>query len=214
MKLRSVQTGIPGAPSYKMQQDDFIMNGNSRFGGNIQAAKSPNVVARVYLPPFEQWEKRTGSSLGFRLETLTHVMKPATGKFFKRIGKTKQLDQAWPGMFIQLNSKTDGVNKEDSAVFVIRADEYGQDFVAGPVIQEPGWWTLGMTLSPDGRVHYYAAKGVGPLKPTDHIASKMPYGEPNLQMDTVFFNVMSADNGRTWSTEWIIDDVEVFVARR
>ncbi len=117
-------------------------------------------------------------------------------------------------MFIQLNSKTDGVNKEDSAVFVIRADEYGQDFVAGPVITEPGWWTLGMTLSPDGRVHYYAAKGVGPLKPTDHIASKMPYGEPNLQMDTVFFNVMNSDNGRTWSTEWIIDDVEVFVARR
>ena len=35
MKLRSVQTGIPGAPSFKMQQDDFIMNGNNRFGGTI-----------------------------------------------------------------------------------------------------------------------------------------------------------------------------------
>lgn len=214
MKLRSVQTGIPGAPSYKMQQDDFIMNGNNRFGGTIQAMWSPNAVARVYLPPFEQWEKRTGSSLGFRMETLTHVMKPAEGKLFRKVGKVRTLDQAWPGMFIQLNSKADGVNKEDSAVFVIRADEYGQDFVAGPVIKETGWWTLGMTLSPDGRVHYYAAKGTGPLRPSDHIATKMPYGEPNLQMNTVFFNVMSADNGRTWSTEWIIDDVEIFFARR
>lgn len=215
MKLRSLQTGIPGAPSFKMQQDDFIMNGNSRFGGTIQAMWSPNVVARVYLPPFEQWEKRTGSSLGFRIETLTHVWKaPTEKKLFRKAGKVRQLDQAWPGMFIQLNSKSDGVNKEDTAAFVIRANEYGNDFVAGPMIKETGWWTLGMTLSPDGRVHYYAAKGTGPLRATDHIATTMPYGEPNLQMNTVFFNIMNSDNGRTWSTEWIIDDVEVFFVRR
>jgi hypothetical protein len=42
----------------------------------------------------------------------------------------------------------------------------------------------------------------------------MPYGEPNRQMNTVFFNVMNVDNGRTWSTEWIVDDVEIFIARR
>ena len=215
LKLRSVQTGIPGAPSYKMQQDDFIMSGNTRFGGTIPAMWSPNVVARVYLPPFDQWEQRTGSSFGFRIETLTHVMKPVSDhKFFKKIGKTRQLEQAWPGMFLQLNSKSDGKNKEDTAVFVIRGDQYGQDFVAGPVIKEPGWWTLGMTLSPDGRVHYYATKGTGPLKASDHLTTTMPYGEPNLQMNTLFFNVMSADNGRTWSTEWIVDDVEVFFVKR
>ena len=215
LKLRSVQTGIPGAPSYKMQQDDFIMSGNTRFGGTIPAMWSPNVVARVYLPPFDQWEQRTGSSFGFRIETLTHVMKPVSDhKFFKKIGKTRQLEQAWPGMFLQLNSKSDGKNKEDTAVFVIRGDQYGQDFVAGPVIKEPGWWTLGMTLTPDGRVHYYATKGTGPLKASDHLTTTMPYGEPNLQMNTLFFNVMSADNGRTWSTEWIVDDVEVFFLKR
>ena len=214
MKLRSVQTGIPGAPSFKMQQDDFIMNGNNRFGGTIPNMWTPNVVARVYMPPFEQWERRTGSSFGFRIETMTHVWKPATGKLFKKVGKTRQLDQAWPGMFVQLNCKSDSPNKEDNAVFVIRANENGNDFVAGPVITEPGWWTMGMTLSPDGRVHYYATKGTGPLRPTDRIASTMPYGEPNLQMNTLFFNVMSADNGRTWSTDWIVDDVEVFIARR
>lgn len=215
LKLRSVQTGIPNAPSYKMQQDDFIMNGNNRFGGTIQAMWTPNVVARVYMPPFEQWERRTGSSFGFRIETLTHVWKPSFGsKLFKKVGKTRQLEQAWPGMFVQLNAKGDVLNKEDTAVFVIRANENGNDFVAGPVIREPGWWTLGMTLSSDGRVHYYATKGTGPLRVTDHIATTMPYGEPNLQMNTVFFNVMNSDNGRTWSTEWIVDDVEVFFVRR
>ena len=214
LKLRSVQTGIPGAPSYKLQQDDFIMNGNGRFGGTVPAMWTPNVVARVFLPPFDQWEKRTGSSFGFRIETMTHVLKPAPGKLFKKIGKTKQLEQAWPGMFLQLNSKSDGQNKEDTAAFVIRGDQYGQDFVAGPMIKETGWWTLGMTLSPDGRVSYYATKGTGPLKHSDLITTTMPYGEPNLQMNTLFFNVMSADNGRTWSTEWIVDDVEVFFVRR
>ncbi len=112
------------------------------------------------------------------------------------------------------SSKSDGKNQEDTAAFVIRGDQYGQDFVAGPIIKETGWWTLGMTLSPDGRVHYYATKGTGPLKPSDHLSTTMPYGEPNLQMNTLFFNVMSADNGRTWSTEWIVDDVEVFFLRR
>lgn len=215
LKLRSVQTGIPGAPSYKMQQDDFIMNGNSRFGGTVQAMWSPNVVARVFLPPFEQWERRTGSSFGFRIETMTHVWKTPTDKrLFRKVGKTKQLEQAWPGMFLQLNLKGEGMHTEDNAVFVIRANESGQDFVAGPVIKESGWWTMGMTLSPDGRVHYYATKGIGPLKPSDHIATTMPYGEPNLQFNTLFFNVMNSDNGRTWSTEWIVDDVEVFFARR
>ena len=215
MKLRSVQTGIPGAPSHKMQQDDFIMNGNSRFGGTVQAMWSPNVVARVFLPSFDQWERRTGSSFGFRIETLTHVWKvPTEKKLFRKVGKTRQLDQAWPGMFLQLNAKGEGMNTEDNAVFVIRADQSGQDFVAGPVIKETGWWTMGMTLSPEGRVHYYATKGTGPLKQSDHIASTMPYGEPNLQLNTMFFNIMNSDNGRTWSTEWIVDDVEVFFVRR
>ncbi len=214
LKLRSVQTGIPGSPSYKLQQDDFIMNGNTRFGQTIQNNWSPSTVCRIYIPAFDQWEKRTGSSVGFRIETITHVMKPATGKLFKKLGRMKTLEQAWPGMFLQLNNKVDGAAKEDNAVFVIRANEYGNDFVAGPTITRPGWWTLGLSLTPDGRVHYYAREGVERLTAANHIATTMPYGEPNLQMNTVFFNIMNGDNGKIWSTEWIIDDVEVFFVKR
>jgi hypothetical protein len=32
-------------------------------------------------------------------------------------------------------------------------------------------------------------------------------------VETIFFNIMSADNGRSWSTPWVIDDAKLFVQR-
>jgi hypothetical protein len=33
-------------------------------------------------------------------------------------------------------------------------------------------------------------------------------------MNTFFFNIVNNDDGRTWSTKWIIDDPELYVLRR
>ncbi|MGE5195012.1 MAG: hypothetical protein ACM3U2_21170 [Deltaproteobacteria bacterium] len=215
LSLRSKVTGVPGRPSYQMQQDDLLVNVSSLMGGPISVSKSPSVVVRVFLPPFEQWEKRTGSTFGFRAELEGGSMRLASHKgFFGKGSKMKRKYEAyWPGFFIQFNSRSDGQNKEDSAQLVIRAGAQGEDIV-GPKITETGWWTLGMTFTPDGSTHFYASPGVDPLTERDHITTTKPYGHTAEKLNTFFFNVVNQDDGRTWSTEWIVDDPALYLYTR
>ena len=200
--LRSRDTGIPGRPDGKSQQDDLIVNVKSRLGGQVPVSQSPSCTVRVYLPPFEEWENRIGSSFAFRAGCWGPSRKAA-----------KEREEFWPGIFIHFYSSHSGRYKEDSAQFLIRSDDRGRDFW-GPKITAPGWWTLGMSFSPDGRVHYFAREGVDDLRAEDHLASHVPYGIPCQHLDTFFFNVVSADNGRDWSTPWVIDDAKLFTIRR
>ncbi|MFV2068673.1 MAG: hypothetical protein ACC645_17010, partial [Pirellulales bacterium] len=97
------------------------------------------------------------------------------------------------------------------AQLVIRAARTGRD-ISGPTITETGWWTLGMSLSPDGQVHYYASPGVDPFTAEDHIASHYPYGFRARKLNTVIINIANRDTGG-WSTPWIIDDPSVYFFR-
>ncbi len=123
---------------------------------------------------------------------------------------TATVEPFWPGFFIQFNSKSDGQNQQDSATILIRANEYGQDIPARQITQT-GWWTFGMTFTPDGMVHYYAKPGVGKFTAADRLASTIPYGTRVENFNTIFFNIVNMDDGRTWSTEWIVDDPEIYV---
>jgi hypothetical protein len=210
LALRTLQSGVPGQLSFKFQQDDLLANFANTVGF-LPVNRTPSVVVRVYLPPFEQWERRTGSHFGFRADCQTIITKPSTtGRIFRTASTTRKVENYWPGMFLQFNSKYDGQTKEDSALILIRSGSRGED-LAGPHITEPGWWTLGMSFTPDGQVHYYAKPGVGPLTAKDHLASTFPYGYSAMQVNTYFFNIVNQDDGRTWSTEFVIDDPEVFV---
>lgn len=216
--MRSSQTGIPGRATHKMQQDDLLINVSSMLGGPVSVQKSPSIVVRVFLPPFEYWEKRTGASFGFRAEleggSWDFTTASRKGFFSKVTRRSFRKEEAyWPGMFIQFNSKTDGVNKEDSATILIRAGERGEDIV-GPQIKETGWWTLGMSFTPDGMTHFYASPGVDPLTERDHLATTKPYGHTAEQLNTFFFNVVCQDNGRNWSTEWVVDDPSLYFYTR
>ena len=204
--MRSQQTGVPGSFSGKNQQDDLIVDVNSRLGGPIPVSLSPNVVVRVYLPPWDQWEQRLGASFGFR--AACQAYKAGKGGLFRKSGPN--LETYWPGMFIQFN-KSDA-RTSPSATLVLRAGPSGHDF-AGPRISSPGWWTLGMSFTPDGQVHYYAHPGVEDLTAQDHISSQNPYGFRCERMDAFFFNIVSGDNGN-WSTPWIIDDPALYTVRR
>ena len=207
--LQSLQTGIPGRPSFRMQQDDFIADVNYRLGGPISPARSPNVVVRVFLPPVASWEKRTGPQFAFRLALETTVTKRSSGGFFS--SNRQEAETYWPGMFIDFESKKDG-HDNDYASFRVRANQYGGDF-PGPQITTTGWWTLGMSVTPDGMVHYYAKPGVENLTAKDYITSQYPYGYRCERFKTFFFDVCNGDNGKTWSTAWVIDDPTVYVAR-
>ena len=117
----------------------------------------------------------------------------------------------WVGMFVDFESKTDG-REYDYAALRVRADQNGGDF-RGRQITTTGWWTLGMSVTPDGAVHYYASPGVDDLTSDDHLTSQFPYGHRCESLKTFFFNVCNGDNGQNWSTEWIIDDPSVYVLR-
>lgn len=213
MLLQTMNSGIPGRVSNEFQQDDLIANFATTVG-YLPVSRTPSIVCRVYFPPFDQWERRTGSHFGFRADCQTIINKPVAGpsRLFRSASSSmsRKVENYWPGMFVQFNSKADrGVEKE-SAFILVRSGGRGED-LPGPVINEPGWWTLGMSFTPDGKVHYYAKAGVEPLTAADHITSQFPYSYQAMQVNTFFFNIVNMDNGRTWSTPFIVDDCEVYV---
>ncbi len=210
MAMQTLNSGIPNRTSATFQQDDLIAN-LAQTVGFLPVGRSPSIVTRVYLPPFDQWEKRTGSTFGFRADCVTIIDKPASAGrgFFRRAGSSKTTEAYWPGMFIQFNSKHDRPGTEDHATILIRSGGRGED-IPGPVIKEPGWWTLGMSFTPDGKVHYYASPGVDDLTQKDYLYSSFPYGYKAMQVNTFFFNIVNQDDGRTWSTRWIVDDPAVY----
>jgi hypothetical protein len=212
--LRSVHTGIPGRPSYRMQQDDFIANVWQRLGGKISVGRTPSVVTRIFMPPIASWENRSGPSFGFRVSLETHAWKvPEERKesWLLRDKKEYMLETYWPGMFVEFQSQSDRGRQYDTAYWRIRGNQRGMDF-RGPQITETGWWTLGISVTPDGQVHYYIRKGVEDLTADDYVTSQFPYGYRAERFKTFFYDVCSGDDGRTPSTGWIIDDSDVYVA--
>ena len=190
-------SGIPGSYSGEQMQDDLLMSVESRIGRPIPVSWSPSCVVRVYLPDFKRWENRSGASFGIRADVSGRT---ADGK----------VEPYWPGMFIMFRSETTPKYDHDFAQLAVRARPNGQD-VPGPIIEEPGWWTFGLSFTPDGQVHQYARPGVGNLTEEDHLYSSFPYGNRCQEFNNFFFNVANMDNGKSWSTPWVVDDPELYV---
>jgi hypothetical protein len=196
--IATKNSGIPGTYSNQQQQDDLLMMFNKRLGRYVPMAWQPSCTVRVYLPPWEDWEKRNGASFGVRCD--------CNGR-----NPDGSEEAYWPGMFIlRNNTKAKDGKITEAAKLTIRGDKLGRD-VRSLDITEPGWWTLGISFSEDGQVHYYAHQGVADLTAEDHLMSSYPYGERCLTMNNFFFNVANMDNGHTWSTPWVIDDPKVYV---
>lgn len=209
--LRTLNSGIPGRNSFDVQQDDLIANCMSRIG-TIPVAETPSFTVRVYLPPFDQWENRSGPHFGIRGSAQTTVTE-RSGGFFSRT--ERKSEPYWPGMWIHFRSSANRNVEQDSAYIAVRGNTHGQDFRTTE-ITEPGWWTFGMSFTGDGRVHYYAKAGVEELTEADHITSQLPYGFRAERFRTYFFDVCNRNDGRTWSTPFVVDDPKLYVvsARR
>ncbi len=189
--------GVPGRISNAQQQDDLLMLFNRRLGRSIPIAWQPSCTVRVYLPPFDEWENRTGAQFGMRADC--QGRKPGD-----------KMEEYWPGMFLLFRSETSRNIEQDAAKLTIRADRRGHD-IRSLDIKEPGWWTLGMSFTADGQVHYYASPGVDDLTTDDYLMSNFPYSMRCVVFNNFFFNVANWDDGRTWSTQWVIDDPKIFV---
>jgi hypothetical protein len=208
--IASLNAGVPGRISYQMQQDDLIYNMQKVTGRGMSVADSPSVVTRVYMPPFEQWERRPGPTFGFRAGCYTHAI--ITGEDHPDKGRFG-LEEYWPGMFVCFEPANAKKKTENSAYIRVRGGRNGGE-IRGPKIAETGWWTLGLSFSPDGMVHYFASPGVDDLTMDDHITSQFPYGYRTEHLKTFFYNVCTQDDGKTWSTPWVIDDPKVYFIKR
>lgn len=210
--LRSMHTGVHNRPSYEMQQDDLLVNISTKLNGYIPVDWNPNFVVRVYLPPWEQWEDRTGPTFGLRADCVGRPMSPQQTVRFRRVSKP-ETEQYWPGFFIWHNAPQGNPATPHSAYFIIRAGNQGED-LSGPEIKQLGWWTLGMSVTGDGKVHYFAKPGIENLTMKDYLGSYYPHGFRAEHFQTFFFNVVNRDDGRTWSTPWVIDDPMFYMTRR
>lgn len=189
-------SGIPGRLSNSQQQDDLLMMFNRRLGRSIPISWQPSCMVRVYLPPWDEWERRSGPSFGMRADCRGY--------------KGGSSEQYWPGMFLLFRPGNAKKETTDHAKLTIRAGARGND-IRSIDVEEPGWWTFGMSFTSDGQVHYYARPGVDDLTEEDHLMSSFPYNMRCQSFGVFFFNVANWDNGRNWSTQWIIDDPQVFV---
>ncbi|MCI0334094.1 MAG: hypothetical protein L0228_12825 [Planctomycetes bacterium] len=190
-------SGIPGRVANSQQQDDLLMLFDRRLGRSIPIAWQPSCTARVYLPPFEEWENRTGPQFGMRCD--------CTGR-----NPDGSVEAYWPGMFLLFQSETSRNVETDSAKISVRGDRLGHD-IRKIDIAEPGWWTLGLSFTSDGQVHYYASEGIDDLTSDDYVMSSFPYSMRCMTFNNFFFNVANWENGRSWSTKWVIDDPKIFV---
>jgi hypothetical protein len=206
--LRTLNSGIPGYRSMDVQQDDLIADLTGRLGTTIQVSETPSCTVRVYLPPFDQWEKRSGPHFGFRISTSTTVTEQ---KGFWGRSQTKS-EPYWPGLWVHFRSSSSRGTDKDSAYLAYRGNRLGHD-IRVKEIDEPGWWTLGMSVTPDGAVHYYASPGVDELTAEDHLTSQFPYSYRAEQFRTFFFNSCNLNSGRTWSTPIIIDDPKLYLVQ-
>lgn len=210
--MKSKMTGIPGRSSNTMHQDDFVANVQYRLKRTIDIAEAPSVTTRVYLPPVAEWEQRSGPHFGFRLALETTAMIEKEVGPFKFKKKEIGNEVYWPGMFVEFESKSQTKKDHDFAYLRIRANRSGGE-TRGPQITQTGWWTLGMSVTPDGMVHYYASPGVDELTEDDYITSQFPYDYRAERFRTFFYNVCSADDGQRWSTSFIVDDPKVYLLR-
>lgn len=190
-------SGVPGELANKQMQDDLLMGVAPRLGRPIPVSWQPSIVVRVYLPEFSRWENRNGSSFGIRADV-------------RGRNPDGEVENYWPGMFILARRQSSGKYDHNFAQLSVRGRNNGSD-VPGPKIEESGWWTFGISFTADGQVHEFASPGVDDLTADDLLFSSNPYGMKAAGLDNFFIDVANREDGKTWSTPWVIDDPEVYV---
>lgn len=200
LMIQSKFTGVPGRATHKAEQDDLYMALSDKPGSFISTSRTPNFTVRVWLPAFEEWNRQSGST--FAVRATGRGMKPGNG----------ESKPYWPGLFFEFHPGQQNRDGKDFAMLILRGNEMGHDYNVRKITESGCWWTVGMSFTPDGRVHFYASEGVDELTSADYLASHWCYGFRCQTIYDVFFDVWNRVDGKSISTSWIIDDPQVFVA--
>jgi hypothetical protein len=203
--VRTLDSGIPHHLSYGTEQDDLIVECGKRIG-SIRPAEVPNFVVRIYLPPAEHWERRSGPHFGLR----AGCSAPKTESAGFLGGSTTVDEPYWPGMWIHFRAQATKEHEANTAYLKVRGDRMGRDFYVRE-LETFGWWTMGMSVTGDGQIHYYARPGVDDLTADDYLTSQFPYGFRAQSFRTFFFNFCNRNDGKSWSTPFLLDDPQLFL---
>ena len=206
--VSTLHSGIPGQSTRTVEQDDLIVSCPNRIGTSFRPSESPNCLARIYFPDADRWEKRNGPHFGFRIGCSTTAEQEREGLF--AFGTEMGPEPYWPGIWVHFRHTRDRTGEAGTAFMTIRSDSRGRDIRIGEM-EQFGWWTFGISVTPDGRVHYYASPGVDPLTPADHLTSQLPYGFRAERVTSFFFNFCNLNDGRSWSTPIVLDDPEMYL---
>lgn len=200
MLIQTLYSGVPGRVSNEDNvQDDLLHNVQGQIGREIPFSWCPNVHCRVFIPPESQWERRNGATFAFRTGCNGYT-------------PDRDYDEFWPGIFFFMQREKTADGKVKATIRAdVRADDYGRDLPM--LIFQPGTWcTLGISMTPDGRSHFFGKAGIEDLTADDHLGSYMCYNWRGVVFTTFFYNVMNFDNGRSWSTPWVVDNAFLHVA--
>ena len=197
MSIRSIDNGDDDYPS----AEDMISTYADQLHRPLDASEGPGVVARVWLPPFEEWPTGYNAAqlrewLGFRVTAYDDDLPTSTGFY-------------WPGIY---------VSTDDAGPCLIArvGDGCGFDVTIGR-IATPGWWTLGLSWNEQGRTEYYAAPGHVTLTSGDLLHVTPDHDDPvaNRSMDQLIGNFwalrMTYPSTGQLSTNWLVDHLRVYV---
>jgi hypothetical protein len=135
-------------------------------------------------------------------------MTESSGGFFG--GTTTTNEPYWPGIWIHYRHQATKEHEAGTAFLKVRGDRRGRDFYVRE-LDHFGWWTLGMSITSDGQVHYYASPGVDDLTEADYLTSQFPYGMRVQSFRTFFFNFCNHNDGQTWSTPLVLDEPRLYL---
>lgn len=89
LKIQTLNSGVPGQNSGQMEQDDLVMSCTSRIGA-IAVSRSPSCTCRIFLPPFDKWENRSGTHFGYRIDTKTTITESKKDFYFRRAARSRK----------------------------------------------------------------------------------------------------------------------------
>ncbi len=186
-------------------QDDLINRDyTSRLGRTLVRADRPVFMARIWMPPFEEWTPGA-ANVGFRHEARSQQM----------VGPGNSVGYYYPSIWLRHMPAGDDATEAGPRWYLRIGTGVAPDEDAGP-IPHAGWWTLALAFDEDGVGHYYARPGVGPLAPEHRIWDTTrfrPAEGMNPQMDSVaygFFSLGYPADGRL-TPPFILDDYEVWI---
>jgi hypothetical protein len=93
------------------------------LGGAIPAHQTPSVVTRVFLPPVDKWENRSGCHFAFRLALDTTIQEVTRGFFSSSTASKREI--FYPGVFVDFEAREETGLDYDTASIRIRANESG-----------------------------------------------------------------------------------------